>query len=67
MMNTALIASKLESARAYLERADRFPLTDHQVGSLIIAVGTLADIVEHLAAQQDALSARINDLASYHN
>jgi len=58
------ITSQIQSTRDYLDRADRFPLTEQQIGSLIVAVSTLADVVEHLSKRVADLERVQNDRAA---
>lgn len=54
------ITGQLEEIQRLLDQADRHPRTEAQIGSLILAVQTLAEIVE-------AQAKRINDLELIQN
>lgn len=66
-MQAELIARKLATIRADLASAGEMREPTNRINNLSIALELLTDIIEHMIAQQDALSRRINDLESYHN
>lgn len=48
---TTQTAAQLDAIREQLERADRYPLSQQQIGAVIIAVSALTDLIEKLARQ----------------
>lgn len=45
------ITDQIQAVREQLDMADRDPLTQRQIGRILVALGTLTDVVERIATE----------------